>query len=138
MDACAHKGIIQRVTGLGGTTVPDIKLFFSKLWQNSKEVVAIVESIKSDKVSPEESLKLLFDGSSKDSLLFCFLVLVSLKNKAAIELCDDLCISRVLPKNRRVYNGVDEAVDWFFTIYTQEKICCGRHDYGRKKPRSTA
>lgn len=96
--------------------------------------MGIVESIKDGKVSPEESLDIFFGGSSTDSLLFCFLVLVSLKNKAAIELCDDL---QVLPKSSRVYNGIDEAVDWFFTIYTQEKICCGRHDYGRKKPRST-
>lgn len=135
MDACAHRGIIPRVPGLGGTTVSDIKLFFSKLWQNSKEVALVVESIKGGRVSPEESLELLFEGSSKDSLLFCFLVLVSLKNEAAIELCDDL---QILPKSSCVYNGVDDAVDWFFAIYTKEKICSGRHDYGRKKPRTTA
>lgn len=135
MDAYINKGIIQRIFGLGGAVIPDIKLFFSKLWQNSKEVATIVESIRDGKISPEESLELLFEGSSKDPLLFCFLVLVSLNNEAALELYEDL---QVLPKNNRIYSGVDEAVDWFFTVYTKEKICSGRHDYGRKRPRSTA
>lgn len=135
MDAYFDRSIIERVPGPGGAAVPDIKLFLSKLWQNSREVVGIIESIKSGKVTPEESLELLFEGSSKDPLLFCFLVLVSLNNEAALELCDDL---QVLPKHARIYSGVDEAVDWFFTIYTKEKICSGRHDYGRKRPRSTA
>jgi|SRR3989344_1691989 len=135
MDNPTKSGIILRTNTPGVPRIPDIKLFFSKLWQNSKEVAAVVEAIKCGKISPEKSLQILFDGTTEDPLLFCFLVLISLKNKDAIELCDDL---QVLPKERRVYNGVDEAVDWFFHIYKKERICSGRHDYGRKKPRTAA
>ncbi len=136
MDAHKKEGIIPREPGPLGVIIGDVKRVFSHLWQGSQEVIDAIEGVKKGNLSPEEALELFFGSGSKDPILRCFLVLISLNNKATLELLDDL---QVVPKRECVYGDVDEAYDWFFKdIYAKQSVCSGRHDQGRKNPRSTA
>lgn len=128
--------IIPRVPGPGGIMVSDTKRVFSHLWQCSKDVIEVIEKVKQGKLTPENAFALFFEGGSKDPVFRCFLILVSINNEATLELFSDLC---VMPKKDCVYDSIDDAYACFFTdMYAKESVCCGRHDQGRKKPRSPA
>lgn len=133
MDTHKNGGIIPREPGPFGVMIGDVKRVFSHLWQGSHEVIDVIEKVKKGDISPEEARELFFVDNSKDPILRCFLVLISLKNKATLELLDDL---RVVPKRDCVYEDVNEAYDWFFKdIYAKERVCSGRRDQGRKEDR---
>lgn len=136
MDTRKKEGIISRVPGPSGIMVGDVKRVFSYLWRGSQDVIDVIEMVKVGTLSPEEACEFFFgDDDSRDPVLCCFLVLIKLNNEATLELLNDL---RVTPKRECVYGDVGEAYDWFFKdIYTKERVCSGRHDYGRKKPRTT-
>lgn len=132
MDTIAKKGIIPRVpAGRADVVLKDSTRVFSLLWQGSKEVIIALKELKKGTKSPEEILSLFFDGGSEDSILWCFVILLSQKHEDTVIVFKDL--------QDHGFEGVDDAYNWFFTnIYTKEKACCGRHDQGRKKPRTAA
>lgn len=132
MDASDKKGIIARTPGPLGIMVGDTKRVFSELWQKSPKVINCLDILKKREIEPEEALEVFFGPGTEDQVLWCFLVLVSLNHEETLAIVHDLI-------DHMFDHGVDEAYGEFFSkIYTKQKVCSGRHDYGRKKPRTTA
>lgn len=131
MNASDEKGIILRSPGPSGVMVRDTKRVFSELWKKSPKVIHYLEALKEKEIEPEEALEVFFESGTEDQTLWCFLVLVSLGHEETLTIIHDIL--------DHSFGNVDEAYEWFFSkIYTKEKVCSGRHDYGRKKPRTTA
>lgn len=132
MDAHINKGIIERTPGPLGIMVRDTKRVFSELWKKSPKVINCLDVLKKKEIAPEDALEMFFESGTEDQVLWCFLVLVSLNHKETLGIIDDLV-------DHMFGRGVDEAYEEFFSrVYTKQKVCSGRHDYGRKKPRTTA
>lgn len=92
----------------------DIFVFLSSVWQWDMRALTIIEEIKIGKIEPEAAAKKFFNRESSDSLLHCFLYLLRMNEKEAIEVIEWV-------KGHTV--AVDEAFENIEDMFEDKERC---------------